>query len=117
MPSRAPRVCGYCGKTHLSGEQCTLVAARDKARKSRADANRPSARQRGYDREWERARAEYLATYPSCRRCGGRATLVDHIIPIRVAPERRLDRSNFQSLCDHCHSAWKQDQDRKGTTK
>ena len=113
MPRRAPRICGHCGKTHLSGEQCALVAARDKARKQRADARRPPARQRGYDGEWEKARADYLLAYPSCRRCGAKATLVDHIIPIRTAPGRRLDRTNFQSLCDHCHNAWKQAQDRK----
>ena len=31
------------------------------------------------------------------------ATLVDHIIAIRVDPSRRLDPSNLQSLCNSCH--------------
>jgi 5-methylcytosine-specific restriction endonuclease McrA len=113
MPTRAPRVCGHCGLTHLSGEQCALVAERTKARKAKADKQRPSARARGYDAEWERARADWLAAYPSCRRCGAPATLVDHIIPIRKAPHRRLDRTNFQSLCTPCHSGHKQALDRR----
>jgi len=68
---------------------------------------------RGYDREWEKARREYLAVYPSCRRCGKPADLVDHIVPVREAPHRRLDRTNFQSLCQPCHSGWKQSHERK----
>lgn len=86
---------------------------RDRERKARADAKRPNARARGYDREWEKARADWLAAYPSCVRCGAKATLVDHIIPIRKAPHRRLDRTNFQSLCTPCHSGAKQSQERK----
>lgn len=113
MPTRAPRICGHCGKTHLSGEQCALIAARNKARKASHDANRPSRQARGYDAEWDRARRDYLAAYPSCVRCGRPASLVDHIIPIRKAPHRRLDRSNFQSLCTPCHSGWKQSQDKR----
>lgn len=86
----------------------------ERERKARFDKKRPSAKARGYDREWERARADYLAAYPSCRRCGAKASLVDHIIPIRTAPHRRLDRTNFQALCTPCHSGWKQAQE-KGT--
>lgn len=113
MPVRAPRVCGHCGQTHLSGEQCLLVAARDRARKAEHDKKRPRRQQRGYDAEWQKARAEWLAAYPSCVRCGNKADLVDHIVPIRKAPHRRLDRTNFQSLCTSCHSGWKQAQERK----
>lgn len=108
MARSAPRVCGHCGGVHSKGERCPTVAARDRERKARHDAQRPTARARGYDRDWEKARADYLAAYPSCRRCGQPAALVDHIIPIRKAPHRRLDRTNFQSLCTACHSSWKQ---------
>uniref|UniRef100_UPI003BA8DAD3 HNH endonuclease n=1 Tax=Stappia sp. TaxID=1870903 RepID=UPI003BA8DAD3 len=113
MPRSAPRVCGHCGGVHPKGERCPASAARDRERKARADAKRPTARSRGYDREWEAARAQYLAAYPSCRRCGAKASLVDHIIPIRKAPHRRLDRTNFQSLCTACHSGHKQSLDRR----
>ena len=90
-----------------------MAASRDRDRKARHDSKRPSARARGYDREWEAARAQYLAAHPSCRRCGAKASLVDHIIPIRKAPHRRLDRTNFQSLCTACHSGHKQSLDRR----
>lgn len=32
------------------------------------------------------------------------ATLVDHVIPIRVDPSRRLDMTNLQSLDVTCHA-------------
>lgn len=113
MPIRAPRVCGHCGGVHQSGERCPKTESRDRERKARADAKRPNARARGYDREWEQARRDYLAAYPSCARCGKPAAVVDHIVTIRKAPHRRLDRTNFQSLCTACHSSWKQATERK----
>ncbi|WP_210185442.1 HNH endonuclease [Devosia enhydra] len=84
-----------------------------KARHARADAKRPNAAARGYDREWGQLRADFLRVYPGCKRCGGPATLVDHIVPIRVAPHRRLDPANLQSLCASCHSGAKQSADRR----
>jgi 5-methylcytosine-specific restriction protein A len=46
---------------------------------------------------------------PLCRHClrEGRvtaATLVDHIVPLSLSPELRLDRGNLQALCSRCHS-------------
>lgn len=32
------------------------------------------------------------------------AVLVDHIVPVEIAPERRLDRTNLQPLCQRCHA-------------
>jgi len=32
-----------------------------------------------------------------------RWTLRDHVVPIRRAPERRLDQDNLMSLCHPCH--------------
>lgn len=113
MPSRAPKVCGACGKTHLTDAECSIIAARTKARKARYHKTAPSAAERGYDHEWRKARADWLAVYPSCARCGQKADVVDHIVPIRKAPHRRLDRTNFQSLCTPCHSGWKQSQDKR----
>jgi 5-methylcytosine-specific restriction protein A len=113
MPVRAPRICGHCGKTHLTSAECSIIAERNRARKAKADKNRPSRQERGYDAEWDKARADWLAAYPCCVRCGQKASLVDHIIPIRKAPHRRLDRTNFQSLCTPCHSSWKQAQDKR----
>ncbi|MFC4169617.1 HNH endonuclease signature motif containing protein [Teichococcus aestuarii] len=72
------------------------------------DRARGSARQRGYDAQWERLRAEVLRERPCCEApgCGSRERLnVDHIVSVRLAPERRLDRTNLRVLCQPCHSA------------
>jgi 5-methylcytosine-specific restriction endonuclease McrA len=63
----------------------------------------------GYDAAWERLRSVHLHDNPLCAAClvwDGyvAAEHVDHIEPIRLAPDRRLDPSNLQSLCRPCHS-------------
>jgi 5-methylcytosine-specific restriction protein A len=71
-------------------------------------SSRPGGRQRGYDRDWQRLRAAILQAEPMCQHCAMRgvervAVMVDHITPVRDAPERRLDPTNCQPLCDPCH--------------
>ena len=73
------------------------------------ERERGSASARGYDRAWQRVRAAHVAREPLCRFCAavGRVTAVaevDHIVPIRVDPGRRLDPTNLRSLCKTCHS-------------
>lgn len=41
------------------------------------------------------------------------ANVVDHVIPHRGNTALFWDRSNWQSLCEHCHNAHKQRQERK----
>jgi 5-methylcytosine-specific restriction protein A len=96
MPYRACAVCG------------DLVPAREFRAHGKAhfDEQRPSARERGYDRPWERRRAEHLELEPWCRfhlERGQRvrATDVDHIVP---RPAGSDDHSNLRSLCKSCHS-------------
>jgi len=85
----------------------------DQERKARFDAKRPNARARGYDAEWQKARADYLAVYPSCRRCGKAANVVDHIVPHKGDRSLFMDRRNWQSLCQHCHNSAKQSEERR----
>ncbi|HEV7283907.1 MAG TPA: HNH endonuclease signature motif containing protein, partial [Kaistia sp.] len=106
MPRRAPRICS-CGKVVAAGERCACQVKRDSIRKARHDAKRPSAGQRGYDADWRKLRALHLAGHPHCVRCGAIASVVDHIISVRIAPHRRLDPSNLQSLCISHHSGAK----------
>lgn len=73
------------------------------------DQERRSAHRRGYDAAWQKVRLQHLKAEPLCRHCLERgeivvATDVDHIIPIRIDPDLRLDDSNLQSLCHYCHS-------------
>lgn len=64
---------------------------------------RGTARQRGYDTTWARYSRRRLHQFPFCVRCGRLAEVTDHIVPIRLAPERRLDPTNHQSLCADCN--------------
>ncbi|TPW28921.1 HNH endonuclease [Martelella alba] len=112
MPKKGPRVCGYCGQTHFSGEQCRYVAAMNRDRKARFDAKRPSASKRGYNAEWQRESKAYLSEHPQCRRCGAPAVVVDHIRPHRGNDDLFWDRANWQPLCRHCHNSAKQAEER-----
>lgn len=57
-----------------------------------------------YDHSWQKLRKRFLRAFPRCRICGERANAVDHIVTVRRAPERRLDWTNLQSLCERCHN-------------
>jgi 5-methylcytosine-specific restriction protein A len=109
MPLRAPRLC-HCGNVVPSGHRCPCHIIRDRDRKAAFDRKRPSARQRGYDSDWQRERAAFLFVNDTCRRpgCGAPATVVDHVVPHRG--DRRLfwQRSNWQALCKPCHDRHKQ---------
>lgn len=112
MPMRAPRLC-RCGHRVAHGVACPCEVREAKARKARFDKGRPSASARGYDAEWRKLRAEHLARHPFCVRCGARAAEVDHKIPVMIAPLRRLDPTNLQSLCTNHHRRAKQSEDRR----
>lgn len=63
--------------------------------------------------QWQKVREMRLRRNPICQDPFGihardgrpvTAVEVDHIVPITVAPSRRYDLSNTQSLCRACHS-------------
>lgn len=79
-----------------------------RATSAQREAYRGNSRQRGYDRNWEKVRAAYVAIHPLCEWCerNGLTVIVaevDHIIPIKDRPDLRLDMDNLQSLCKSCH--------------
>lgn len=97
--NRTKRVCSkpLCGEIVTSG-YCPAHAPQD---------TRPSARKRGYDRQWEAVRKQHLALHPVCTAtlpdgstCNAVATEVDHIDgdPFNNAPD------NHRSRCKPCHS-------------
>ncbi|WP_341991858.1 HNH endonuclease signature motif containing protein [Azorhizobium sp. AG788] len=108
MPRHAPRICG-CGHRIASGERCPC----ERRRKAEADARRPSARARGYDSQWDKARAAFLAHHPSCARCGTAATVVDHVTPHKGDKRLFWSRENWQPLCKPCHDGAKQSEERR----
>jgi len=81
---------------------------RPDAVKAAAREQRPSAHLRGYDAAWRRLRNRWIAEHPICAICESRgrtsaAVLVDHIVPVVIAPHRRLDETNLRALCSNCH--------------
>lgn len=85
---------------------------------------RPSAKQRGYDYDWNEYRNSYFddKTHCQCAHCGkwrGQPDLedkkkrplpfvIDHIEPHRRDEKLFKDKNNHQPLCIHCHNGWKQ---------
>ncbi|WP_376695365.1 HNH endonuclease [Wenzhouxiangella sp. EGI_FJ10305] len=60
----------------------------------------------GKDRRWPALRLQALRRDGfQCVQCGIRVGLeVDHIKPVRDAPDRAFDLDNLQVLCGSCHS-------------
>lgn len=100
-PLRLCPVCRRHSYDPTKGRRCDKCAAPKDLR--------PSARERGYDARWERARADYLARHPLCAE-GLRqwrselATVVDHVRPHRGNRERFWSAENWQGLCEECHN-------------
>lgn len=109
MPFAPPRLCA-CGDVVPYGVRCKC----QRERKARADARRPSARARGYTREWDVERAAYLAQHPTCCRCPRPATVVDHIMAHKGNMRLFWNRANWQPLCAPCHNGAKQSEERRG---
>lgn len=100
-----------------TGKALAPVAS-EQDRKRRHDETRGSARQRGYDRDWEKLRdAVVIERGCCCEACGTIVVLrkreatattpvaeVDHIEGIADRPDLRLVRSNLRVLCKPCHS-------------
>jgi 5-methylcytosine-specific restriction endonuclease McrA len=105
MPYRAPSICGHCGKAHGPDNLCARAARIQAERKARFDKKRPSARQRGYDSEWERESKAFLARPENklCR-CGKDAVLVAHILSIRSRPDLRMNKANWRPSCQRCNA-------------
>ena len=90
----------------------------NRPRKPRA-LPRSSSAQRGYGYAWRKARELFLKLNPLCRFHELRgetvaATVVDHIRPHKGDQALMWDRSNWQSLCKHCHDATKQQMEKRG---
>jgi 5-methylcytosine-specific restriction protein A len=105
MPIRRKTACSTpgCGELRERGGRCPKHSRQ-------RERQRGSARERGYDRTWEKLRRMKLAHDPLCQiqtHCSGAtlATEVDHRVPIRQRPDLRLVMSNLQSACHRCHAA------------
>jgi 5-methylcytosine-specific restriction protein A len=78
--------------------------------KRELDRQRPSAAQRGYDSQWRKARARYLAEHPLCVSCLAEckltaATVVDHVMAHGGDEQLFWNYDNWQALCRRCHDS------------
>lgn len=76
-------------------------------------SDKPTANARGYDYQWQKARAGFLALHPLCVMCTAAgvvtaACVVDHVRPHRGDMVIFWDVGNWQALCRKCHSMHKQ---------
>lgn len=99
------RVCAEPGCPEITTH--TRCEAHRKAKRRAEDQRRPTARQRGYNAQWERTRRAYLAAFPICQDpdgCLAPAIDVDHIDGQGPLGERGHDWANLRGLCHPHHS-------------
>lgn len=96
MPWRPQHYCSTpgCGNLTPGGKCATHRAAAQKARKERETW-------RDYSPQWKALRAKILRLEPNCRFCGEKATVVDHIKPLKDGGTH--DPGNLRPLCKPCH--------------
>lgn len=75
---------------------------------ARSPSQRGSWQDRGYDREYFKARNRYIRDHKWCEMClrkgvWERARHVDHNHTIKDRPDLRLEPTNFVSLCESHH--------------
>lgn len=104
MPKAPKRPCRYPGCPNL----CDKGVYCSQHMRFSSDRMRGSAKARGYDSRWRKARAAFLQRNPLCNECikHGRltpATVVDHVIPHRGDQKLFWDEDNWQALCKSCH--------------
>jgi len=110
MPYSAGRQCRYKACNNITTSAHGYC---DEHQSIRYQDNRASSRERGYDYEWEIARARKLKHEPRCEDCKLNhgvlrfANMVHHIKAIRDGGTH--DESNLRSLCWSCHGKY-QDQ-------
>lgn len=112
MPYAAPSI-RACGCVVAPGDRCPHMIQRDRERKARHDAERPTARERGYDSKFQKARDGFLKSNPRCERCGAPATILHHITPHRGDKKLFWDRKNWAAVCKPCHDGPIQSQEKR----
>lgn len=108
MALSAKHICRHpsCGKLIDDAGYCPSHV---RVEQKRADAQRGSSSERGYNYRWQKARQTFLRANPLCRHCTKlgmvrAATEVDHVIPHRGDQELFWNTDNWQGLCKPCHS-------------
>ena len=53
--------------------------------------------------KWPALERGVLQAHPTCAGCGKKATVVHHVLPFHLWPEKELDPTNFVAVCPDCH--------------
>jgi 5-methylcytosine-specific restriction protein A len=111
MPSRPLRACKYPRCPGLTESSfCSEHEQTGQETERQRNRWRGSAASRGYDRSWRKVAAQaakrdrYLCVMCLAEGVVKPYGLIDHIIPIRVKPDQRLNLDNLQSLCNNNHA-------------
>jgi len=71
----------------------------------RYDERRGTANARGYNSNWRRARALYLAGHPLCEDCEERGVItIAQMVHHKDGNAQNLAPENLRALCNQCHS-------------
>lgn len=108
MPHKPKKPCSYPGCPKLTdGQYCP---EHKKLMEKQYDTYMRSRTSTAFyhSQAWKKKRQNFLIEHPFCEECRRqgrltRATLVDHIQPIRMGGAL-LDDENLQALCASCHS-------------
>ena len=108
MPGRRKRECKKVGCHVLTDSVDGYCEQHKKEKWAAGDERRKSARERGYDAQWEKYRKEFLLQHPLCEDCLSKkilrtATVVDHIVAHKGDERLFWDEQNHQALCKQCH--------------
>lgn len=110
IATKLTRVCSYPGCTAIAHDG-TRCEKHKQPKKIRRRDERASAYRRGYNRDWQRYREQFLADHPwceceDCKRLGlsTPATDVDHIAPHNGDMDLFWDPNNHQAMSHECHA-------------
>ena len=108
MPTKLKTRCRFPGCGRAATERFCPEHRAESYRRP-ADRHRGTPAQRGYDHRWRKVRHWYLRREPLCEDCLDEGIVnaehleVDHIIPIAVRPDLRLNVDNLRTLCRQHH--------------
>ena len=122
MPNLPKHICKHPGcYVYTSNTYCdthTIQHNKDK------DKYRPSSRQRGYTRRWEKVSKLFLKEHPLCEcdECTKvhkltTANVVHHVIPHHGNYELFWDEDNWQAMNKRCHDRHTLNEIRKAKTR
>ena len=110
MPNRPKKPCNKAGCSELIEAGQTYCDKHRQEKASRYERyERDQKSKRLYNYRWAKASRAYLNNNPLCVECKKNnkitpARVTDHIVPHKGNKKIFWDRSNWQPLCDSCHS-------------